>query len=82
MREGKKTFDEGMRLFGQFVTQEVKLSPDSFVFVDAAGGNENRLTPQAEVQLLEYMHKRTPLQFSHFFDALPILGVDGSLEDS
>lgn len=77
----KKTFDEGMRLLGQFALQKIKLSEDSFVFIDGAGGNENRLTPKAEIELLEYMHKQNPSNVRHFFDALPILGVDGSLED-
>ncbi len=80
-QKGKKTFVDGMHLLGDFATQEVKLSPNSFVFIDAAGGNENRLTPQAEIQLLEYLHKLPHSQFQHFFDALPILGVDGSLAD-
>jgi D-alanyl-D-alanine carboxypeptidase/D-alanyl-D-alanine-endopeptidase (penicillin-binding protein 4) len=80
-KNGKKTFDEGMLLFGDFVIRDVKLSPDSFVFIDAAGGNENRLTPRGEITLLEYMHQKSPPQFTHYFDALPILGVDGSLED-
>jgi serine-type D-Ala-D-Ala carboxypeptidase/endopeptidase (penicillin-binding protein 4) len=80
-KQGKKTFDEGMRLLGDFAIKQIKLSPDSFVFVDAAGGDENRLTPQAEVQLLELMHQKSPVQFRNYFDALPILGVDGSLED-
>lgn len=79
--EGKKTFVEGMRLLGDFVINEVKVSPNSFVFIDGAGGNENRLTPQAEIQLLEYVKKQKPEQFQHFYEALPILGVDGSLED-
>jgi D-alanyl-D-alanine carboxypeptidase/D-alanyl-D-alanine-endopeptidase (penicillin-binding protein 4) len=79
--QGKKTFDDGMRLIGDFIVQDVKISPTSFVFADAAGGNENRLTPKAEVQLLEFMHKETALQFQRYFDALPILGKDGSLED-
>jgi len=79
--DGKKTFVDGMRLLGDFVTKQVKLSLGTFVFIDGAGGNENRLTPQAEIQLLEYVKKQTPEQFQHFFDALPILGVDGSLED-
>lgn len=60
---------------------EVKLSPNVFVLIDAAGENENRLTPQAEVQLLEYMHHKAPEKFQRYFDALPVLGVDGSLED-
>lgn len=78
---GQKTFDDGMRMIGDFAINKVKLSEDAFVFIDAAGGNENRLTPQAEIQLLEYLHKQKPVQFQRFFDALPILGVDGSLED-
>lgn len=81
VRQGKKSFDDGMRLLGDFVVKDVKLSSDAFVFADAAGGNENRLTPQGEVQLLEYIRKLKPAQFQHYFDALPILGVDGSLED-
>lgn len=80
-RRGEKTYEDGMRLLGDFVKNDVKLSADAFVFVDAAGGNDNRLTPQAEVTLLEYIHKQPPTQFQHFFDALPILGVDGNLED-
>lgn len=81
VKNGKKTFDEGMFLLGDFLIEKVKLSPDSFVFIDAAGGNENRLTPQGEITLLEYMHKKSSTQFLRFFDALPILGIDGSLED-
>ncbi|HEV8051814.1 MAG TPA: D-alanyl-D-alanine carboxypeptidase/D-alanyl-D-alanine-endopeptidase [Parachlamydiaceae bacterium] len=77
----KKTYDEGMLMIGNFAVNEVKLSPDSFVMMDAAGGNENRFTLQSEIQILEYMHKLAPEEFKKFYDALPILGVDGSLED-
>ncbi len=77
----KKTFDEGMLLMGAFIIKNLKLSQDSFVFIDGAGGNENRLTPQDEIILLDYMYKKSPSQFKNYFDALPILGVDGSLED-
>lgn len=77
----EKTFDAGMRLLGDFATQTVKLSPDSFVFIDGAGGNENRLTPRASIALLEWIYKQPKGQFQPYFDALPILGVDGSLED-
>lgn len=80
-QQGKGTFADGMRLLGDFAVKEVKLAPNSFVFIDGAGGNENRLTPMAEIQLLEYLNKQQPSQFKYFFDALPILGVDGSLED-
>lgn len=79
--KGKKTFDEGMRMIGDFLINDVKLPEDSFVFIDAAGGNENRLTPLDEIQLLTFINKLPKAQFQHFYDALPILGVDGSLED-
>ncbi|MBA3817069.1 MAG: D-alanyl-D-alanine carboxypeptidase/D-alanyl-D-alanine-endopeptidase [Parachlamydiaceae bacterium] len=81
IKEDKKSYDDGVRMIGKFLQNEVKLSPDSFVIIDAAGGNENRFTPIAEVQLLEFMHKKSSKQFQHFYDALPILGVDGNLED-
>lgn len=80
-KNGQTTFDEGMLDIGSFLITQVKLSPDEFVMADAAGGNENRFTPQAELQILEYMHKQKPESFRLFFDALPVLGVDGSLED-
>lgn len=80
-KDGEKTFDEGMLLLGDFITKKAKLSPNSFVFIDGAGGNENRLTPQGEITLLEYMYKKNASRFKDYFDALPILGVDGSLED-
>lgn len=79
--QGKKTFDEGMKMIGDFLIQEVKLSPDTFVMIDAAGGNENRFTPQAEVQLLEYMKNQNFVDFKKYFEAFPILGKDGSMED-
>ncbi len=80
-RDDKKTFSDGMLLLGDFALKQVKLPKDTFVFGDAAGGNENRLTPQATVQLLEYLKMQKPLFFESFFKSLPILGVDGSLED-
>lgn len=79
--KGQTTFDEGMLAIGDFLVNEVKISPDAFVMTDGAGGNENRFTPEVELQILEYMHKKKPESFQLFFDALPVLGVDGSLED-
>lgn len=81
VKNGKTTFEEGMKEFGDFVMNEAKIPSDAFVFIDGAGGDENRLTPKAEVQLLEYMRKLPKEQFQKYYDALPILGVDGSLED-
>ncbi|MBX3718692.1 MAG: D-alanyl-D-alanine carboxypeptidase/D-alanyl-D-alanine-endopeptidase [Parachlamydiales bacterium] len=80
-KRGQKTFNEGMRLLGDFTINKVGISPDAFVFIDGAGGNENRLTPQAEIQLLQYMSKLPAEQFQRYLNALPILGVNGSLQD-
>lgn len=80
-QKGKKTFDDGMLEIGHFVTNVAKVPQDAFVFQDGAGGEQNRLTPKAEVHLLEYMHKLPAEQFQKYFNALPIQGVDGSLED-
>lgn len=81
VKAGKTSFDDGMLLLGEFVTERVNVSKSSFVFVDGAGGDSNRLTPKAEVMLLEYVRKQPKEQFQTFYDALPILGVDGSLEE-
>lgn len=81
VRKGKQTFDEGILEIGHFLTKDVKISPDEFVLVDAAGADSNRLTPHAEVELLEYMRKLPQKQYEHFVQTLPILGVDGSLAD-
>ena len=81
VKTGKRTFEEGMTELGKFVTGIVKVPPDSFVFLDGAGGDQNRLTPQAEVQLLEYVKGLPAEQFKKFTQALPILGLDGNLAD-
>lgn len=80
VRKGEKTFDAGMRELGNFIIEEVKLPSDAFVLDDAAGGGENRLTPKGEVQLLDYTRK-VPSNFTIYYNALPALGVDGSLAD-
>lgn len=80
-QKGQKTFDQGMLLFGNFVTDIVKVSPESFVFIDGAGGDENRLTPLAEITLLDYMRTLPNEQFQRYMKGMPILGVDGSLQD-
>lgn len=80
-QKNMKTFDHGMKLLGDFTVQTAKIPPNTFVYIDGAGGNENRFTPQAEVEILHYVYKLPQDQFQNYFNALPILGVDGSLED-
>lgn len=81
VKKGEKSFKAGMLELGHFIVNEAKVSPHSFVFIDGAGGDENRVTLRAEIELLKYIKTWSTEQFTHFYNALPILGVDGSLED-
>ena len=81
MQKGERTYDQGMPLLGRYIEDEVSIAPGNFVFVDAAGGENNRLTPQATVKLLDYIHRLPAGQFQNFYQALPILGKDGTLTD-
>jgi D-alanyl-D-alanine carboxypeptidase/D-alanyl-D-alanine-endopeptidase (penicillin-binding protein 4) len=77
-QKGGTTFNEGMLELGKFAN---KVAPGAFVFDDGAGGDYNRLTPRAEIQLFEYVRNWPKEKFQAFYNGLPILGVDGSLED-
>ncbi|HHI9478958.1 TPA: D-alanyl-D-alanine carboxypeptidase/D-alanyl-D-alanine endopeptidase [Legionella anisa] len=73
------SFAEGMSHIATFLLDEVGLAKNEFVFGDGAGGDTNRLLPKAAIQLLTYIRKLPEDQFKLFYNALPILGVDGSL---
>lgn len=73
------SFAQGMPHIATFLIDTVGLTRNEFVFGDGAGGDTNRLLPKAAIQLLTYIHKLPENQFKLFYDALPILGVDGSL---
>ncbi len=52
---------------------------DSYIQVDGSGlSRYNYLAPEALVRLLRRMHQRP--DFEVFYDALPVAGVDGTLE--
>ncbi len=76
-KHGKRTFDDGMvmeRIFLEKAGLDVKVISLS----DGAGGDPADLvTPKATVQLLRYVATRP--YFKAFYEALPILGVDGTL---
>lgn len=78
VQKGERTFEQGMLELGKFAN---KVAPGAFIFDDGAGGDYNRLTPRAEIQLLEYVKNWPKKKFQEFYNGLPILGVDGSLED-
>jgi len=53
------------------------IAPDEYHFVDRSGGGSTTATSRAVIQMLSEMKKSCT--FPAFFNALPILGVDGSL---
>jgi D-alanyl-D-alanine carboxypeptidase/D-alanyl-D-alanine-endopeptidase (penicillin-binding protein 4) len=80
VKEGKQTLPDGMRREGKVLADlgvDVKtISLES----GAGGGAGDRVTPRATVQLLVAMSKRP--EFAAFKDALPVLGVDGTLVEA
>lgn len=76
-KNGKRTFEEGMALERGFL-ERAGVNVKTISFSDGEGGDRSDLvTPRAAVQLLRYMKGNR--DFSAYHDALPILGVDGSL---
>jgi D-alanyl-D-alanine carboxypeptidase/D-alanyl-D-alanine-endopeptidase (penicillin-binding protein 4) len=56
---------------------DYRIPPDEFHFVDGSGGGLTSATSRAVTQMLIDMHNS--LTFPTFYNALPIMGVDGSL---
>lgn len=79
--EGKTTSEEGMRLLGNFVSNTVHVNPSEISFFDSAGGNNNYVTCDAVIKMLDYIYHLPTAQFEKSIYALPILGVDGSLSE-
>ncbi len=59
------------------LSTQFQISADQLHFIDGSGGGETTATPQAVTTLLTGMSKRTA--YPAYLDALPVLGVDGSL---
>ncbi|MCL5773712.1 MAG: D-alanyl-D-alanine carboxypeptidase/D-alanyl-D-alanine-endopeptidase [Firmicutes bacterium] len=77
VKNGRKTFEEGMALEKPFFAS-AGVDTDSISLSDGAGGSRSDfITPAAVTQLLRYMSTRP--DFSAYYKALPILGVDGTL---
>jgi D-alanyl-D-alanine carboxypeptidase/D-alanyl-D-alanine-endopeptidase (penicillin-binding protein 4) len=77
--EGKRTLAEGLLLEGKILSDlgvEIKgMALES----GAGGGSCDRVTPRVTVQLLRALARRP--DFPSFRQALPVLGVDGTLWD-
>ncbi|HEX7911142.1 MAG TPA: D-alanyl-D-alanine carboxypeptidase [Paraburkholderia sp.] len=59
------------------LSTQFQISADQLHFIDGSGGGDTTGTPQAVTTLLAGMSKRST--YSAYLDALPVLGVDGSL---
>jgi D-alanyl-D-alanine carboxypeptidase/D-alanyl-D-alanine-endopeptidase (penicillin-binding protein 4) len=80
VKEGKRTLPEGMRLQRK-VLADLGVDVGSISLeTGAGGGNGDRVTPRATVQLLQGLAKRP--DFAAFKEALPVLAVDGTLVDA
>ncbi len=76
-KHGKRTFDDGMAIERVFL-EKAGLDVKVISLSDGAGGDPADLvTPKSTVQLLRYVATRP--YSKAFYDALPILGVDGTL---
>ncbi len=79
VKNGNGTLPDGLRRQGSFLS-ELKVPVETISFGGGAGGaNADSVTPRATVELLRAMAKRP--DFAVFSDALPILGVDGTLAE-
>lgn len=79
-KNGRRTFKEGMALEASFL-ERIGVNMKITSLSDGAGGAwGNFVTPRTTVQLLRYMATRP--DFKAFHDALPILGMDGTLAHS
>lgn len=77
VKHGERTLAQGMRREQAFLAR-AGLDVSTISFGGGAGGDRaDYVTPRATVQLLRYMSERDDFKF--YNDALPILGVDGTL---
>jgi D-alanyl-D-alanine carboxypeptidase/D-alanyl-D-alanine-endopeptidase (penicillin-binding protein 4) len=76
LKQGTNTFDDGLRAIGDFLAR-IGLQRDDVSLGDGRGSSQSDLfSPRAVGALLLTTVKRP--DFQAFFDALPILGVDGT----
>ncbi len=79
VQQGKRTLVEGMQREGKILA-DLGVDVGSISLESGAGGGDgDRVTPRATVQLLQGLAKRP--DFGLFKAALPVLGVDGTLAD-
>lgn len=79
VRAGKRSLEAGMAAQGRLL-RDLGVDTSGISLESGAGGGDgDRVSPRSTVALLIEMRKRR--DWAAFYDALPILGVDGTLHD-
>jgi len=79
-QKGKRTLDDGLHVQHD-VLRRLGVDVDTISFGGGAGGAAADLvTPRATIQLLRHMSTRADAQV--YKDAMPILGIDGTLSEA
>lgn len=75
--KGVTTFPAALAVELEQIATAFRIPLEELHFIDGSGGGETRATNGAVIRLLEAMSRRSV--FADFYNALPSLGVDGSL---
>lgn len=72
--------NDGSDAINQFIKEKLGLNPDYFNIVDGSGVSlYNYISPRLLLEYLKYAYYHAEI-FQPFYEALPIAGVDGTLE--
>lgn len=77
LTEGVDSMKDSLVVERENLTQNIGIPGNEFLFFDGSGGGPATATNKAILQMLKYNSEQS--FFPEFLDALPILGVDGSL---
>ncbi|KQC04525.1 MAG: hypothetical protein APR53_10135 [Methanoculleus sp. SDB] len=78
-QRGYRTVQEGLAQEWSLLAL-AEIDPASLTLIDGEGSGGNRISPEAMTALLRFMAHRP---YTHYYrDALPVLGVDGTLAES
>jgi D-alanyl-D-alanine carboxypeptidase len=78
LTQGADNMDDALKVERENLVSNYRIPDESFHFVDGSGGGPTTATNEAVTQMLAQLKERRAT-FPTFFDALPILGVDGTL---
>ena len=80
MERSRVGAEEGTKVIEQFIKEELALNPNDYRIEDGSGVSlYNYISPQLLMAYLKYAYARPEL-FASLYDALPIAGIDGTLE--